>query len=176
MYPIELENKHTTESITSASFLNLLPLIERDGQIRISLYGKRANFNFNITNFPFLRSNIQSSPAYGVLSQRSYNALVLAALMKGFVLRRCAFAISFQAWYGKECLIFSFRKFYGRYGDLILTEQYEPPLSNHTLHSGAWPYGPPRWRRGSGLDFGSGDPGSIPRLPSPRVGPLMARR
>ena len=27
-----------------------------------------------------------------------------------------------------------------------------------------------------GLDFGSEDPGSIPRLPSPRVGPLMARR
>ena len=35
---------------------------------------------------------------------------------------------------------------------------------------------PPRWRRGSGLDFGSEDPGSIPRLPSRRVGPLMARR
>ena len=35
---------------------------------------------------------------------------------------------------------------------------------------------PSRWRRGSGLDFGSEDPGSIPGLPSPRVGPLMARR
>ena len=35
---------------------------------------------------------------------------------------------------------------------------------------------PPRWRRGSGLDFGSEYPGSIPRLPSPRVGPLTARR
>ena len=35
---------------------------------------------------------------------------------------------------------------------------------------------PPRWRRGSRLDFGSEDPGSIPRLPSPRVGPLVARR
>ena len=35
---------------------------------------------------------------------------------------------------------------------------------------------PPRSRRVSGLDFGSEDPGSIPRLPSPRVGPLMARR
>ena len=29
---------------------------------------------------------------------------------------------------------------------------------------------PLRWRRGSGLDFGSEDSGSIPRLPSPRVG------
>ena len=35
---------------------------------------------------------------------------------------------------------------------------------------------PPRWRRGSGLDFGSEDPVSITGLPSPRVGPLMARR
>ena len=35
---------------------------------------------------------------------------------------------------------------------------------------------PPRWRRGSGLDFGSEDPGSIPRLPSPRLDPPMARR
>ena len=35
---------------------------------------------------------------------------------------------------------------------------------------------PARWRRGSGLHFGSEDPGSIPRLPSLRVGPLMARR
>ena len=34
---------------------------------------------------------------------------------------------------------------------------------------------PPRWRRGSGLDCRSEDPGSIPSLSSPRVGPLMAR-
>ena len=30
--------------------------------------------------------------------------------------------------------------------------------------------------QGSGLDCGSEDPGSIPGIPSPRVGPLMARR
>ena len=36
--------------------------------------------------------------------------------------------------------------------------------------------GPPRWRRGSGLDCGSEDPGSIPGIFSLRVGPLMARR
>ena len=32
-----------------------------------------------------------------------------------------------------------------------------------------------RWRRGSGLDCWSDDPGSIPGMPSPCVGPLMAR-
>ena len=36
---------------------------------------KRDDFNFNITNFPFLSSNIPSSPAYGVLSHSSFPGL-----------------------------------------------------------------------------------------------------
>ena len=35
---------------------------------------------------------------------------------------------------------------------------------------------PPWWRIGSGLDCGLEDSGSIPGIPSPPVGPLMARR
>ena len=69
MYPLELEIKDTTESNTSASYLYLLLSIGRDGQLRTSLYDKRDDFNFHITNFPFLSSNIPSSPAYGVISQ-----------------------------------------------------------------------------------------------------------
>ena len=66
MYPAELEIKDTTESNTSASYLDLLLSIESDGQLRTSLYDKRDDFNFHITNFPFLSSNIPSSPTYGV--------------------------------------------------------------------------------------------------------------
>ena len=66
MYPTELEINDMTESNTSASHLDLLLSIERDGQLRIPLYDKHDDFNFNITNFPFLSSNIPSSPAYGV--------------------------------------------------------------------------------------------------------------
>ena len=40
--------------------------MESDGQMRTSLYDKRNDFNFHITNFPFLSSNFPSSPAYGV--------------------------------------------------------------------------------------------------------------
>ena len=36
-----------------------------DGKLRTSLYDKH-DFNFHITNFPFLGSIILSSPAYGV--------------------------------------------------------------------------------------------------------------
>ena len=66
MYPAELEIKDTTESNTSASYLHLLLSIESDGQLHTSLYDKRDDFNFHITNFSFLSSNIPSSPAYGV--------------------------------------------------------------------------------------------------------------
>ena len=60
MYPPELEIKDTTESNTSASYLDLLLSIGRDGQLHTSLYDKRDDFNFHITNFPFLSSNIPS--------------------------------------------------------------------------------------------------------------------
>ena len=67
MYPAELEINDTTESNTSSSYLDLLLSIGRDGQLHTSLYDKRDDINFYITNFLFLRSNIPSSPAYGVI-------------------------------------------------------------------------------------------------------------
>ena len=60
MYPHELEIKDTKESNTYASYLDLLLSIGRDGQLCTSLYDKRDDFNFHITNFPFLSSNIPS--------------------------------------------------------------------------------------------------------------------
>ena len=63
MYPVELEIKDTTESNISASYLDLLLSIGRDGQLHTSIYDKRDDFNFHITNFPFLSSNIPTSPA-----------------------------------------------------------------------------------------------------------------
>ena len=41
------EIKDTTESNTSASYLDLLLSIESDGQLRTSLYDKRDDFNFH---------------------------------------------------------------------------------------------------------------------------------
>ena len=54
--------KDTTESTTSASYLDLLLSIGRDGQLHTSIYDKRDDFNFHITNFPFLSSNIPLLP------------------------------------------------------------------------------------------------------------------
>ena len=47
-------------------YLDLLLSIVRDGQLHTSIYDKRDDFNFHITNLPFLSSYIPSSPVYGV--------------------------------------------------------------------------------------------------------------
>ena len=51
MYPPEHEIKDMMESNTSASYMDLLLSIGRDGQLHTSLYDKRDDFNFHITNF-----------------------------------------------------------------------------------------------------------------------------
>ena len=97
MYPPEIEIKDTTESDTSASYLDLLLSIGRDGQLHTSIYDKRDDFNFHITNFPYLSSNIPSSPAYGVfLSHNSSDTSGLAPLMNVLFWGRCDFPISFS--------------------------------------------------------------------------------
>ena len=127
-YPAELEIKDTAESTTSASYLDLILSIGRDGQLHTSIYDKRDNFNFHITNFPFLSSNIPSSPAYGVFISQLIRYARACSSYECFVLRarRLSGKLLKQV-YLVERLKSSFRKFYGRYGDLI--EQYGVTLS-----------------------------------------------
>ena len=63
---IEVEIKDTTDTVTSASYLDLHLEIDSDGRIRTKLFDKRDDFNFPIVNFPFICSNIPASPAYGL--------------------------------------------------------------------------------------------------------------
>ena len=128
MYPAELEIKDTTESTTSASYLDLLLSIGRDGQLHTSIYDKRDDFNFHITNFPFLSSNIPSSPAYGVFISQLIRYSRACSSYECFILRaRRLSSKLLKQGYLAERLKSSFRKFYGRYGDLI--QQYEVSLS-----------------------------------------------
>ena len=85
-------------------------------------------FNFHITNFPFLSSNIPSSPAYGVFISQLIRYARASSYYECFILRavRLSNKLLGQG-YAKERLRSSLRKFYGRYGDLI--KQYDVPLS-----------------------------------------------
>ena len=115
MYPSELRIKDTTENTTSASYLDLLLSIGRDGQIHTSIYDKRDDFNFHITNFPFLSSNIPSSPAYGVFISLLIRYAPACSSYECFILRTRQLKQGYLA----ERLESSFRKFYGRYGSLL---------------------------------------------------------
>ena len=64
--PNELKIKDTTESSIPASCLDILLNIDLNGKLTTQLYDKRDDFSFSIVNFPYLCSNIPSSPAYGV--------------------------------------------------------------------------------------------------------------
>jgi len=66
IYPVELEVKDATDSPNSASYLDLYLKHDINGTLTTELYDKRDEFNFSIVNYPFLDSNIPSSPAYGV--------------------------------------------------------------------------------------------------------------
>ena len=124
MYPVELEIKDTTESNTSASYLDLLLSIGRDGQLHTSIYDKRDDFNFHITNFPFLSSNIPTSPAYVVFISQPIRYAGACSSCGCFILRATRLSNKLlEQGYVKERLKSSLRKFYGRYGDLI--KQYE---------------------------------------------------
>ena len=78
--PVKLEIKDTTESNTSTSYLDLLLSIGRDGQLHTSIYEKRDNLYFHITNVPFLSSYIPAAMAS--LSHSLYDMHRLAPRMK----------------------------------------------------------------------------------------------
>ena len=119
MYPHEFEIKVMTESKTSASHLDLLLSIGRDGQLRTFLYDKRDDFNFQITNFPFLSINIPFSPAYGVFISQLIRYARACYPYECFILRamRLSYKLLGQG-YVKEPFKSSLRNFYGRYRDL----------------------------------------------------------
>ena len=64
IYPKELTISETTESTSVASYLDLLFTRDNSNNITTKLYDKHDTFGFHTVNFPFMSSNITSSPAY----------------------------------------------------------------------------------------------------------------
>jgi hypothetical protein len=66
IYPPELEANETTDTPSTASFLDIYLEIEDSGQLSTKIYDKRDDFNFEIINFPNMCSNIPASDVYSV--------------------------------------------------------------------------------------------------------------
>ncbi|KAK3090002.1 hypothetical protein FSP39_008377 [Pinctada imbricata] len=126
--PSELEVKETTETNNSASYLDIMLSYDTDGHMNTSLYDKRDDFDFSIINFPFLSSNIPSSPAYGVFISHLIHYARASTKYTDFVLtaRRLSDKLLSQG-YVCDRLTSSLRRFYGRYGELVI--HYDVPLS-----------------------------------------------
>ena len=124
---VQIKQRQKPSLIVTSYTNDLLLSIGRDGQLHTSIYDKRDDFNFHITNFPFLSSNIPSSPAYGVFISQLIRYSRACSSYECFILRaRRLSSKLLKQGYLAERLKSSFRKFYGRYGDLI--QQYEVSL------------------------------------------------
>ena len=62
----QLELKHTTETNSRLSYLDLeLNIVDRRFTTAV-FFDMRDGLNFHIVNFPYMDSNIPSKPAYGI--------------------------------------------------------------------------------------------------------------
>ena len=132
IYPFELEIKDTTDTVRSASYLDLHLEIDSERWLGTKRYDKRDDFNLPIVNFPFICSNIPAAPAYGVyISQLIRYSRACGSyqdfLDKGLLLTRKLLNQGFLLVKLKSSL----RKFYGRHHDLI--DRYGISVSQMTL-------------------------------------------
>ena len=98
------------------------------GKLSTRLYDKRDDFDFHIANFPFLSNNIPSSPSYGVyISQLIRYATCCSHCCSHYddfrYCHKCLVDRLLSQGYIALRLEKSFKKFYGRYQDIIEKNQ-----------------------------------------------------
>jgi hypothetical protein len=128
IYPSELEIKETTDTPALASYLDLYLYIDNSRRLKSKLYFKHDDFDFPIVNFPFLSSNIPTSPAYGVYISQLIR-YCRACNVYSDVLNRAKLPSKklLCQGYVQPLLISSLQKFYCRHHDL--TDRYDVSIS-----------------------------------------------
>ena len=120
IYPDELEIKDTTDSLNSASYLDLHLEHDKNGRLSTRIYDKRDDFDFQIVNYPYLCSNIPSSPAYGVYISQLIRYSRVCSDYHDF-LQRCVVLTErlLKQGYVRPRLVKTLKKFYGRHHELV---------------------------------------------------------
>ena len=121
IYPSQLTvEKANTSDDDLANYLDLTFVIESNNRLYTKLYDKPDDFDFHIVNFPFLLSNIPSSPSYGVYISQLIRYARCYSYYDGFGYRHKLLVDRLLSrGYEVKRLRNSFKKFYGRYPDLI---------------------------------------------------------
>ena len=113
-------SKETTDTASSASFLDLYLEFDESGQIGTKIYDKRDDFNFKIINFLNMCSNIPASPAYGVYISQLIRSARASSNYSDFLKRHLHLRNRLlDQGYKKIRLIRSLKKFIFRYQDLV---------------------------------------------------------
>ena len=110
IYPPE-----TTDTASSASFLDIYLEFDDSGQLSTKIYDKGDDFNFKIINFPNICSNIPVSPAYGVYISPLIRSYYSDFLKRHLYLR----SRLLDQGYNKIRLNRSLKKFIFRYKDIV---------------------------------------------------------
>ena len=120
IYPEELEIKDTTDTPKYSNYLDLRLEINDENKLSTKLYDKRDDFNFPIVNFPFICSNIPTSPAYGVFVSQLVRYARACTMYKDFIERSSRLGSRLQRQgYLLPRLKAALKKFYGRHHDVI---------------------------------------------------------
>ena len=123
IYPSQLTVEKTNKSDHLADYLDLTFIIDSGGKLSTRLYDKR-DFDFHIVNFPHLSSNIPSGPSYGVYISQLIRYARCCSHYDDFRYRhKCLVDRLLSQGYIDLRLEKSFKKFCGRYQDLI--EKYQ---------------------------------------------------
>ena len=120
IYPSELTVEKANTSDDLANYLDLAFIIESNNRLYTKLYDKCDDFDFHIVNFPFPSSNIPSSPSYGVYIPQLIRYARCCSYYDDFGYRHKLLVDRLLSQgYEVKHLRNSFKKFYGRYPDLI---------------------------------------------------------
>ena len=120
IYPPQLTVAKDNKSDHLADYFDLTFIIDSGGKLSTRLYDKRDEFDFHIVSFPFLSSNILSSPFYGAYILQLIRYARCCSHYDDFRYRhKCLFDRLLSQGYIALRLEKSFKKFYGRYQDLI---------------------------------------------------------
>ena len=137
IYLQELEIKETTDTVSSASFLDLCLEFDDSGQLSTKIYDKRDDFNSKIINFPNMCSNIPASPAYGVYISQLIRYSRASSNYSDFLKRHLYLRSRLlDQGYTKIRLFRSLKKFIFRYQDLV--EKYS--VSAETIINDGFSY------------------------------------
>ena len=132
LHMMELEIKDTTDAPKWANNLDLHLEFDEDGKLFIRLYDQRDDFDFPIVNFPYLRSNIPESPAYGAFVSEVIRYARVCSKYEDILFRGSILVSKLlkQGYYSRK-LQTTFRKFCGRH--IYLIHKFDTSVSHNSM-------------------------------------------